>query len=167
MTSSWNWSLPTAAALLSQRPLTCCGLAPLAVRRSWSPEFPQFAHLGPKWDGFADHYPYEMAISLGILTQHFQTNPNLWDSLQLAPCDQSFYIIWVDVGDVLPAFIQQGHNSKTHPQPALHPVGHPRWRSWPASCPQRWLLIRSVNIFLLLLPLLKVSVNDISYIGIY
>ena len=26
-------------------------------------------------NGFADHYPYEMAISLGILTQHFQTNP--------------------------------------------------------------------------------------------
>ena len=24
-----------------------------------------------------DHYPYSMAISLGILTQHFQTNPNL------------------------------------------------------------------------------------------
>ena len=29
----------------------------------------------PKPNGFADHYPYEMAISLGILTQHFQTNP--------------------------------------------------------------------------------------------
>ena len=28
-----------------------------------------------KTNGFADHYPYEMAISLGILTQHFQTNP--------------------------------------------------------------------------------------------
>ena len=27
-------------------------------------------------NGFADHYPYEqMAISLGILIQHFQTNP--------------------------------------------------------------------------------------------
>ena len=28
-------------------------------------------------NGFADHYPYEkwLAISLGILTQHFQTNP--------------------------------------------------------------------------------------------
>ena len=25
-----------------------------------------------KPNGFADHYPYEMAISLGILTQHFQ-----------------------------------------------------------------------------------------------
>ena len=46
--TSWNWSLPTAAALLSQRPLTCCGLAPLAVRRSWLPEFPQVAHLSPK-----------------------------------------------------------------------------------------------------------------------
>ena len=27
-------------------------------------------------DGFADHYPYWMAISLGILTQHFQTKPH-------------------------------------------------------------------------------------------
>ena len=27
----------------------------------------------PEPNGFADHYPYEMAISLGILTQHFQT----------------------------------------------------------------------------------------------
>ena len=28
-------------------------------------------------NGFADHYPpKKMAISLGILTQHFQTNPN-------------------------------------------------------------------------------------------
>ena len=29
-------------------------------------------------NGFADHYPYDLwkiAISLGILTQHFQTNP--------------------------------------------------------------------------------------------
>jgi hypothetical protein len=27
-------------------------------------------------NGFADHYPYfSMAISLGILTQHFQTDP--------------------------------------------------------------------------------------------
>ena len=27
-------------------------------------------------NGFADHYPvFKMAISLGILTQHFQTNP--------------------------------------------------------------------------------------------
>ena len=32
----------------------------------------------PKPNGFADHYPYEMAISLGILTQHFQTNPYIY-----------------------------------------------------------------------------------------
>ena len=28
-----------------------------------------------------DHYPYKMAISLGILTQHFQTNPFFGNSI--------------------------------------------------------------------------------------
>ena len=40
----------------------------------------------------------------------------LIDSLQLAPCDQS---ILVDVGDVLPTFIQQGHFENSPPLPCI------------------------------------------------
>ena len=32
----------------------------------------------PKPNGFADHYPYSMAISLGMLTQHFQVQTHLF-----------------------------------------------------------------------------------------
>ena len=38
-----------------------------------------------------DHYPYEMAISLGILTQHFQTNPNNCETSALFTTNQSIF----------------------------------------------------------------------------